>query len=415
MSRLLQIHRIVGITAGTFLACNGLTGSVLAMRPQVLAHFGPEVQRIAPAASEPLPLSTLLMRARTVMPIMLPSSLTINADPSYPVKVRFAIAPPPRGAAGPPALGGPRPPDGPPAGGRRPDAGDLEPPDPIVLVNPYTGELLARSTSASRFFDGLLRIHRSMWAGGGTVGRIVRHALSWSVLLLFFMALSGLYMRWPKGRAARNWRAWFKINFRLKGMAFLWNLHTVVGTCVLLIYLMTAHTGLMIGRQLSWYRDGTMAFRQSLGMQGLPPSADKPSRIDPNQLDPIWRDFKERQPAYRVTRIELPADERGAVIFRSGTQRLDYDPRSGVLIGTATVPNGDATANEPEVAGGEANLKEPLVEAFLNGNPYLHNGQRWGVIGQAVMMCAALAMPLLFFSGWMMYLRRRARSQPVAS
>jgi hypothetical protein len=228
---------------------------------------------------------------------------------------------------------------------------DLEPPDPVVLVNPYT-EPYCRGPPTRPGSSTGLSIHRSMWAGGGIVGQVLRHALSWSVLLLFFMALSG--RGWPKSRGVELARL-FKINFSLKGMPFC---GTCIrhGTCVLLIYLMTAHTGLMIGRQLSWYRDNVMAFRQSLGMTGLPPSPDKPSRIDPMLLDPIWRDFNERQPAYRVSRIELPAVEGGAVIIRSGTQQLNYDPRSGTLTGSATIPDGDARRTDRRR---RANLNEP--------------------------------------------------------
>jgi sulfite reductase (NADPH) flavoprotein alpha-component len=283
-----------------------------------------------------------------------------------------------------------------------------------VLVNPVSGIVLPRTTPTSRFYDGLLHVHRSMWGGDGTAGRIIHQALSWSVLLLFFMVPSGLYLRWPKGRAARKWRSWFSINFRLKGFAFLRNLHVVVGTCVLLAYLITAHTGLMIGRQLPWYRDGAMAFRQSLGMKGLPPPVDRPSRMDLALIDPIWRDFEGRQPAFHVARIELPADDNGPVIIRSGTMQLNYEARTATLVASSEIPDGDAAANRPQVGGGPANLNEPLLEAYLNGNPYLHTGERWGVFGQAVMMCGALGMPVLFFSGWMMYLRRRARAQQQA-
>jgi sulfite reductase (NADPH) flavoprotein alpha-component len=450
VSALFQVHRVVGLTAGIFLACNGLTGAVLSVKPQVLARFGPEVQRIEPSGGESLPPSVLVTKARTAVPIMLPSSLTMNADPSYPVKVRFAIQLPPLGGGRPPSAGGVLPPmaggppapgaapfpppgappglppraggppaggppaSGPPGGGKRPAPEGLEPPDGTVLVHPVTGNVLSRTTPASRFYDGLLHIHRSMWAGDGTAGRILRHALSWSVLMLFFMTLSGLYMRWPKGRAASRWRSWFKINFKLKGFPFLWNLHLVVGTCVLLVYLMTAHTGLMIGRQLPWYRDGAMAFRQSLGMKPLPPPPERASRMDLGLIDPVWRDFKERYPTFRVARIELPADDAGPLVIRSGTRQLSYEARTATLIGSEQIPDGDEEANRPAIAGGVANLREPLVEAFLNGNPYLHTGERWGVIGQAVMMCAGLCMPVLFISGWMMYLRRRARGQTAA-
>ena len=46
-------------------------------------------------------------------------------------------------------------------------------------------------------------------------------------LVLVFMCLSGLCLRWP--RHARNWRAWLQLHWRRKGRRFLWELHTVTG------------------------------------------------------------------------------------------------------------------------------------------------------------------------------------------
>jgi uncharacterized iron-regulated membrane protein len=304
-------------------------------------------------------------------------------------------------------------------GGRLPGvAGDVVP-DMTVLVNPYTGNILPRSTGVSRFFTQLERVHRSMWAGSGPFGMILRVTLAYSVLMLIYMALSGLYLRWPKGRAVRDWRTWFQINFKLKGAAFLLRLHAVIGTFVFLIYLMSAHTGLMIGKQIAWYQAGVTSIREALHLSGLPRPPMNPSHIAPERLDPVWHAFLQHAPQYRVARIELPPEADGPVIIRSGTEQLSFDSQTGALLKSEPIPDTDATANVPEIAGGEGQLTEPLFEAFLNGNPYVHNGQRWGILGEFIMMCAGLCMPVMFITGWMMYAkrvsrRRRAQAEAIA-
>jgi uncharacterized iron-regulated membrane protein len=407
---LFQIHRIVGITAGMILAFNGLTGATLAFRPQWLVHFGPEAQRVEPATTR-MPLGAVVEKALHANPALQPTSVTVNADPTVPVKVNFALSLPPRGPGrmgdGPPTA----PPPGAglarrPGGGLPPAAAGVVPPDTTLLVNPYTGALLPQSTGASRFFAQLELVHRGMWAGNTTLGRTVRLILACSALSLFYMILSGLYLRWPKGRAARDWRTWFKVDSRLKGAAYLWRLHAVVGTFVLIIYLMSAHTGLMIGHQLNWYYAGATSIRQALGMPGLAHPMMKSSTLAPDRLDPVWAAFQQHRPAYRVARIELPSDVGGPVIISSGTEQASFDSGNGALLNSAPIPDGDAAANRPEVPGGEGQLSEPVFEALLNGNPYLHNGQRFGILGQLIMMCAGLCMPLMLITGWIMYAKR---------
>ena len=70
-------------------------------------------------------------------------------------------------------------------------------------------------------------------------GRVVTGVLA---ACLMFLALSGLYLRWP--RRVWDWRAWLTFDPALKGRSFLWGLHSVAGTCALVMYLVFTSTGL---------------------------------------------------------------------------------------------------------------------------------------------------------------------------
>jgi len=380
---LFQLHQLIGISAGIVLAFNGITGALMAFGPQLRAHYGPATLRVASTGGAPLALEELYHRVQVAVPGRAIASLTVFADPSIPDRVQLQ-----RAGAEPAA-----------AANTLPGPGDN--PDMPLLINPYTGAAMPSSTPVSRFLDTVERLHRAQWAGDGTIGRALHRSLSWIVLLLFYMALSGLYLRWPRGRARRDWRVWFKLNFRLRGVAFLWNLHSVLGTCVLLVYLMTAHTGLMIGQQLSWYRAGSLHLGAALGVQG-PPSrrgeGPAPPASQPLPLTQLWQEFSARETAYSSATVEFPQAVGQRIGLVSNGRRYEFDASSGALRHVQPEPSFDPIVDEP------------LVAAFFNGNPGLHTGQRWGIPGQLLLMCTSLVMPVLLISGWMMYLKRKRRS-----
>lgn len=384
---LFQLHRLIGISAGIVLAFNGITGALMAFGPQLRAHYGPTAQRAAPTGSAPLAVDELYQRVQAVVPGRAIASLMVFADPTVPDRVQLQGP-----APGPAATANPMP-------------GPGDDPDMPLLINPYTGAAIPSTTPVSRFLDTVERLHRAQWAGDGAVGRAVHRSLSWIVLLLFYMVLSGLYLRWPRGRARRDWRVWFKLNFKLRGRAFLWNLHTVLGTCVLLVYLITAHTGLMIAHQLSWYRAGSLRLGAALGLQAPPPRRGEGPAAPASQPLPliqVWRDFTVREPSYPSATLEFPQGAAQSIGVVSNGRRYEFDASSGALRRVKPEPSFDPIVDEP------------LVAALINGNPGLHTGQRWGIPGQLLLMCTSLVMPVLLISGWMMYLtrgRRAAKSQ----
>ena len=111
-------------------------------------------------------------------------------------------------------------------------------------VDPYTGALLAEPRGEG-FFRTTMQLHR--WLVMDDVGKQV---VGFSTVALVFFCLSGLYLRWP-----RRWgspRAWLALDWKQKGRNFLWHLHSIVGTWMLLAYLVMALTGLWWS--YDWYR-----------------------------------------------------------------------------------------------------------------------------------------------------------------
>lgn len=113
-----------------------------------------------------------------------------------------------------------------------------------------TRKLLREAPSGRAFFRGLREVHRHLAAGD--FGKSI---VGVCTVFLIALCLSGLYLRWPPHPL--RWRAWFKLDFRLRGRAFLWQLHAVSGAAVLLFYLLAGLTGLYWSYE--WYRDGLLA------------------------------------------------------------------------------------------------------------------------------------------------------------
>lgn len=110
-----------------------------------------------------------------------------------------------------------------------------------MMVNPYNAEVLP-DVKGRKLLLLIQQIHRNLTAG--EVGKQITGACA---LMLIYFVLSGLYLRWPKKHSARQWLA---VKPKLKGRNFIWDLHAVVGTWVI-VFIFFSHVqvyiGLMIG------------------------------------------------------------------------------------------------------------------------------------------------------------------------
>ena len=215
---LFQLHWIVGITAGIVLAIVGATGALLSFEQEIVASLAREGREVEAAGRTPLSAAELLTRVAAEQQDKRIVGLSIAREPSQTVRVTFA-------------------------------------PREQRYVDPYTGALLAPTASgAEAFFRNVRGLHRWLMLGELGDRDVGRQIVGACTMLLIFMALTGLYLRWPRGPAARRWKTWLIPDFRLKGRAFLWSLHSVIGTWVLPVYLVIALTGLQWSYE--WYRDG---------------------------------------------------------------------------------------------------------------------------------------------------------------
>ncbi len=362
MRRLLaNIHWFIGITLGAVLAFSGVTGALMAFGPE-LTDWAAGGGAFVDGGSSAVALSPaqLYARIQPAVPGRRIVDITTWADPRRPARVRIDV----------PGFMGP-----------------TSPVPEIRMANPYSGELLPARPAGQRiafFMHWLHEVHQGHVGGPRDAApRYAAFAVGLASLSLLVMALSGLYLRWPRGRAARSWRAWLRVDVRLRGRAFLWNLHTVVGTVVLLAYVLSAHSGAFQSGPMSWYGNG---MRAMLGLAPMP-HAPGPPPAGPPGAPP-------RLPDRPVRLIAMAPD---------GFFDADYDAVHA-SIARLDPATGIATPEaEPAPARGPG--------AWLGANnQLLHEGRVFGRAGTAVIALASLAMPLFYVTGWMMYLKRRRRA-----
>jgi len=358
---LFQLHWIFGITVGIVLAIVGATGALLSFEQQIVASLARDSRQVEANGRTPLAPAELLTRVAANEPDKRIAGLNIAREPGATVRVTFA-------------------------------------PREQRYVDPYTGSLLpAASGGAETFFRNVRQLHRWLMLGELGDRDIGRQIVGASTLLLIFMALTGLYLRWPRGRAARRLRTWFVPDFRLKGRAFLWNLHSVIGTWVLPVYLVIALTGLQWSYE--WYRDGLYSIagvERPAGGEGGPREAR--GKADIPNFTRAWETFSREVPGFTAVNVNLAAAPDRPLEFRY----LDAQPSHERAFNTLAIDK------EGQVSKSERYQDKKLAARLVSSIFPLHSGSYFGLVGVIIFLIASLMMPLFTVTGWLMYLRRRA-------
>ena len=401
-----QIHWFLGITAGMVLSIMGVTGAIYSYEQQILKWINTDSYTVQAQSGPKLSPAELYQHFKQQNPEMQINSVSLDASPTGSSTVNIAKE-----------------------GARR---------GYNMMVNPYTAEVLPE-IKGREFFQFIQQLHRYL-----TMGPVGKQITGACALMLIFFVLSGLYLRWPKRHSVKQWLA---VKPQLKGRNFIWDLHAVVGTWVVIFYLILACTGLYWS--YDWWRNGMF---KVLGVERPQPEM---------QQGQGGRGGEEQGRNASESRGEGPrgegAGERGP---RSGGQRENRGEgrERGVddtLLLTALNKSwagfqnefndkySTVTFNIPKKADGELKLSFTDVEvqherarnnatynyqdaAFTSVEMYedkklnekimssmlpVHRGSFFGPIYQFFAMVASLLMPLFFVTGWMLYLKRRKQKK----
>lgn len=368
---LFQIHWFLGISAGLILSIMGVTGAIYSYDQQILKWVNTDSYVVQVQSSPKLTPAQLYQHFTTIQPEIKINSITIAKDPTASSVVNIEKEGERRGYN--------------------------------MMVNPYTAQVLPE-VQGRKLLLLIQQIHRNLTAG--EFGKQITGACA---LMLIYFVLSGLYLRWPKKHSARQWLA---VKPKLKGRNFIWDLHAVVGTWVIVFYLLFTCTGLYWS--YDWWRSGMFKVLgvEQPKMQGHGGSGRNKDQLPKIQLDnaqlitalnQTWSGFNNQIGRdYSTLTVNLPKKDDGKIELSF----VDATPQHERARNQAVYNYKTANIEKMELYE-DKKLNQKIMSSMLP----VHRGSFFGPIYQFVAMLASLAMPLFFITGWMLYLKRRKQKK----
>jgi len=380
---LFQIHWFLGITAGLILSIMGVTGAIYSYDQQILKWVNSDSYVVQAESTPKLTPAQLYQHFNTTQPEIKINSITIAKDPTASSTVNIEKEGERRGYN--------------------------------MMVNPYNAQVLP-DVKGRKLLLLIQQIHRNLTAG--EVGKQITGACA---LMLIYFVLSGLYLRWPKKHSARQWLA---VKPKLKGRNFIWDLHAVVGTWVIVFYLLFACTGLYWS--YDWWRSGMFKVMgveqpktqghgpapQNREMQQNKRSEHNTNKKSEPQLDntqlitalnQTWSGFNSQVVRdYSTLTLSLPKKDDGKIELSF----VDATPQHERARNQAIYNYQNGTIEKMELYE-DKKLNQKIMSSMLP----VHRGSFFGPIYQFVAMLASLAMPLFFVTGLMLYLKRRKQKK----
>ncbi|MCG6207539.1 PepSY domain-containing protein [Rhodopseudomonas sp. HC1] len=378
---LFQVHSIAGLVLSLVLTLIGVTGAVMSFEDEILAGLNADLMHVEPRSTPLLSPDELLAQVKAASDGSI-AAITLSRDPAAAVRIRFARN----------------------EDRSRPAA---------LIVDPYDGRILGRPVGEG-FFETVRKLHRWLLLPGDGKG-YGRTITGIAALGLIAMLISGLVLRWP--HRPGSVKIWLKPNLRLHGRGLHRSLHSVVGTWVMLIYLVMVLTGLWWS--FEWYKDSaTWLFARPPAIAEAPkakPTKQLTKAEAPNdkvapasregagaapapKLDLAWASLlQDRGDGFALVRLTLPSGGEPTIRVRAWLTDAADGRHDDFKIDAATGAIVSRTLHADKTLG------EQMLARILD----IHRGSILGWPGKLLFMLAALAMPLFAVTGLLLYVSRR--------
>ncbi|WOE32849.1 MULTISPECIES: sulfite reductase flavoprotein subunit alpha [unclassified Acinetobacter] len=404
---LFQIHWFLGITAGLILSIMGVTGAIYSYEQEILKWINQDSYHVTIENRAKMTPAEIYQHFQNTQPELQINSISIAAAPDASSTVNIVKEGERRGYN--------------------------------MMINPYTAAQLPK-IQGREFFAFIQKLHRYL-----TIGDVGKQITGASALMLILFVLSGIYLRWPKKHSVKQWLA---IKPKLKGRNFIWDLHAVIGTWVVIFYLIFAITGLYWS--YDWWRNGMFKVlgverpqpemqaggpaqnsernqRQMRGenhnnatMQSMTTTENSPTKGQRNHvwqdekskitrlqieqaLNQTWHGFNQQfNQQYSTVTFNIPkkSDHEISVTF------MDKDVQHERARNSATYNYNTAQFTDVKLYE-DKKLNEKIMSSMLP----VHRGSFFGPIYQFIAMIASLLMPLFFITGWILYIKRRKQKK----
>jgi uncharacterized iron-regulated membrane protein/flavodoxin len=374
-------HLVAGVVGGAIIFIMSATGVILMYEQQMVEWAERHVRWVSlPGAnSQRKNVDDIVAGARTENRGSRPTGVVLRNDPAAAVAVVF---------------------------GR----------DGVTYVDPYTGNVLGKSSKLHDWFQNVINWHRwlAMEGQGRATGRAITGACN---LAFFWLAVSGVYLWWPRSWHWRGLKPSLVFNPRLRGKARDWNWHNVIGFWSSAVLMMVTLTAAVMSYQ--WANDllytltgseppprseSPMAQAQQRPEGGPAKNASRGKALA--SMDSLLARAEQQAPGWIMMTMRLPPDSNGPLtVLIEEPQAPHIFARSQLVLNRATT---EIIKWEPYAA---ATVGRKL-RIWVRG---LHTGEALGFIGQTVAGLASLGGCFLVWTGFAMAWRRfRYRKREAA-
>ncbi len=366
------IHLIAGVAAGLSIFIMCFTGTVLAFEKQIVAFAERDVRQVKPGESAShLPVAELQKVIKAAHPDAKPTAITISADPADAVVFRL---------------------------GR----------DGALYANPYTGEIAVPTTTRTHDFMHFMEDwHRVLALVGDNrpIGKAINGACN---LAFFVLAVTGLYIWWPRKWRTKGLRRslWFMKTDN--GKARDWNIHNVIGLWSAPFLIILTLTALPISYRWAANLIYNVAGEEAPVRTGPPGSAAPDSSIPPPtsgtkpaSLDDLLNAAKNAIPEWTEITLRLGGGSQPQPVTiavkapgawpRTATTSLKLNPYTAEIIQVEKFDDLSA------------------ARRFRSWSRFLHTGEALGYVGQFIAGLASLGGCFLVYTGFALTWRRFAR------
>jgi len=380
-----MIHLVVGLTFGSLLVVQGLSGSVLVWRPELDRLLFPSLTHTPASHAQAAPWDRMhpgldfgLAAVRNAAPdgVVRTLRLPVAPDGTDEWMVQLPAAP------------------GKSVQGKR----------LTIYTAPDTGRLLGIRGQRVDALSWLIELHHNLLTG--SAGRVIQGYLA---IVTIVLTLSGLWLWWPA--------SWTLSRFRPRAAAK--PLHYAVGFWVMGPLLVIAITATYLVWRQPMQRvfgvpDGrgagdsqTRKQNSSRRQEKHPPARGEvlPEAVDLSSLDAVLRAAHQAEPDARLTVIRLPEDGHGSysVSFESATENYRAAPNS-VLVRIGE--DGNAQAVRTSLW-----RDLPAKQRFLEWLPRIHQGEFGsgdfgGTLVRLIWSITGMCPAMLFIIGFLMWRRR---------
>jgi uncharacterized iron-regulated membrane protein len=379
------MHLVTGLVAGLVIAIMGGTGAVLAFEDDIVAWAERDAREVdVPAAAMRLPLAELERRVRRSRPDSSAATITLANDPA--TAVIFTV-------------------------GR----------DDDVLVDPYSGAIREPASGRARaLMHVLLEWHRYLGRSGDqrSLGRAVTGACN---LAFCALAMTGLYLWWPRRWSWRGVKAIALCNWRLAGRARDFNWHNSVGLWtapVLIVLTLTAvpisfrWSGDMIHRLVG--EEPPARGGPSLGGRAMDEFVTPPTGAAVRSWDEILARAQEAFPRWERITLRRGNPARGSRAMATDAGSADpprLSPLTVMIRERGSWPRTATTTLMVDAVTGDVTRRvdfhdEPPGRRIRMWMRFLHTGEALGWGGRLIAGIASFGSLVLVGTGFALAARR---------